>query len=376
MKSRAILVLEDGKHFFGSSFGYPGEAFGEVVFNTSMMGYQEILTDPSYFGQLITMTYPLIGNYGINDEDMESPKPSTGGLIVREYSKYYSNWRATASLQDFLTRFGVVGIEGVDTRALTRHIRSAGAMRGVISTESSDLKELTEMVKAHPSFVGKDLIKNVATKNRYTYHEGVDSLFKVAAIDFGMKRSILDYLVQAGCSVDVLPPTTTSDEVLRGSYDGIFLSNGPGDPKGVTYAIETLKSLIGKRPIFGICLGHQLLSLALGGDTFKLKFGHRGGNHPVKFLETGRVEITSQNHGFVVDKDSFSKGGDGSTSSHGPVEITHINLNDQTVEGIRCNGAHAFSVQYHPEAAPGPHDSKYLFDDFMKEMREFKRQKT
>lgn len=372
MTNKALLVLEDGRYFYGQSFGYKGEAFGEVVFNTSMMGYQEILTDPSYCGQLITMTYPLIGNYGVNQDDMESERPHTQGLIVREYSKYYSNWRAVSSLGDFLHDSKVVAIEGVDTRALTKHIRSAGAMKGVISTLSFNVDELVARVNAFPSILGKDMVKNVAPKEMYTYYEGAESQFKVVAFDFGMKKSILKYLAQSGCSIDVVPPTTSSSEILNGGYDGIFLSNGPGDPKGVPYAIETLKALIGRVPIFGICLGHQLLSLALGGETYKLKFGHRGGNHPVKNLKTGRVEITSQNHGFAVDKDSFNRSPLTAGNDFGQVEISYINLNDQTVEGIRCREANAFSVQYHPEASPGPHDSKYLFDDFVHLIKEFK----
>ncbi len=335
------------------------------------MGYQEILTDPSYYGQLITMTYPLIGNYGANDEDLESKAPSTRGFIVRENSKYYSNWRATSSLQQFLIDSKVVAIEEVDTRALTKHIRLAGAMKGAISTVSLDVDEIKARVDEYPSLVGRDLIQEVAPKEKYSYHRDDSSRFKVAAIDFGMKRRILLDLVEMGASVDVFPPSASAEEILGGDYDGLFLSNGPGDPKGVGYAIETLKTLIGKLPIFGICLGHQLLALALGGDTYKLKFGHRGGNHPVKNLKNQKVEITSQNHGFAVDADSFNSAGNKKNSDFGSVEITHINLNDLTVEGLSCREAGAFSVQYHPEAAPGPHDSKYLFSDFASEMDRF-----
>lgn len=379
-KKKAILALEDGTVYHGYAFGAVVEKTGEVVFNTSMTGYQEILTDPSYAGQIVTMTYPLIGNYGINDEDNESRRPFVEGLVVREASSMYSNWRAVTSLQDFLLEHGIVGIEGVDTRALTKHIRSAGAMRGVISVGDKSVADVIEKAKNAPSMVGADLVKEVTVDEPYSWGDGGGS-YKIVAFDYGMKTNIVRQLAKAGCDIRVVPAATSADEVLAMDPDGIFLSNGPGDPSAVTYAVDTIRELIGKKPLFGICLGHQLLSLALGGKTYKLKFGHRGGNQPVKNLLNGRVEITSQNHGFAVDPASLSieekawqvgqaipEGGWSGKSDFGPVEITHINLSDGTVEGLRCLDVPAYSVQYHPEAAPGPHDAEYLFEQFIEMM--------
>jgi len=381
-KKKAILALEDGRVFHGYGFGASGEKTGEVVFNTSMTGYQEILTDPSYAGQIVTMTYPLIGNYGINSEDNESRRPHVEGFVVREAASIHSNWRSEGSLQDFLESNGIIGIEGVDTRALTKHIRSAGAMRGVISVGEKNVSEIIEKARSAPSMVGADLVKGVTVEKAYSWDNG-GGAYNVVAFDYGMKTNIIRRLAGAGCTIRVVPAGTSADEVLSMNPDGIFLSNGPGDPAAVTYAIETIRELIGKKPLFGICLGHQLLSLALGGATFKLKFGHRGGNQPVKNLLSGRVEITSQNHGFAVDPNSLEvgekpwqvgqtipKGGWAGKSDFGAVEITHINLNDGTVEGLRCVEVPAFSVQYHPEAAPGPHDAQYLFDQFIEMMAE------
>ncbi|MDP2210391.1 MAG: glutamine-hydrolyzing carbamoyl-phosphate synthase small subunit [Candidatus Aquicultor sp.] len=379
-KKKAILALEDGTVYHGYAFGAVGEKTGEVVFNTSMTGYQEILTDPSYAGQIVTMTYPLIGNYGINDEDNESRRPFVEGFVVREASSMYSNWRAKTSLQDFLSEYGIVGIEGVDTRALTKHIRSAGAMRGVISVGDKSIADAIEKAKNAPSMVGADLVKVVTVDEPYSWGDG-GGAYKIVAFDYGMKTNIVRQLAKAGCDIRVVPAATSADEVLAMDPDGIFLSNGPGDPSAVTYAVDTIRQLIGKKPLFGICLGHQLLVLALGGKTYKLKFGHRGGNQPVKNLLNGRVEITSQNHGFAVDPASLSieekawqvgqaipEGGWSGKSDFGPVEITHINLSDGTVEGLRCLDVPAYSVQYHPEAAPGPHDAEYLFDQFIEMM--------
>jgi len=360
------LVLENGTVFSGVSFGAEGETIGEVCFNTGMTGYQEILTDPSYCSQLITMTYPHIGNYGVNPEDVESNKVQAAGFIVREENVVPSNFRSTQSLGDYLKDQKVVGIQGIDTRMLTRIIRDEGAMNGIISSVDLDENSLLKKVKAAPSMTGMDLAKVVTTPNSYDWRMEKGerrkevTRFKIAAIDFGIKHNILRLLESHGCEVTVFPATATATEILKINPDGIFLSNGPGDPAAVTYGIETVKSLLGKKPIFGICLGHQILALALGADTYKLKFGHRGCNHPVKNLETGKVEITSQNHGFAVDPETIPKN----------VVITHNSLNDQTVEGLKCTDVPAFSVQYHPESSPGPHDSRYLFEEFIKLMSE------
>ncbi|HDH96594.1 MAG TPA: carbamoyl-phosphate synthase small subunit, partial [Proteobacteria bacterium] len=363
----------DGLTFRGHAFGAIGEACGEVIFNTSMMGYQEILTDPSYRGQLVCMTYPHIGNYGVNDEDVEASRIWASGFIVREACRYPSNWRSTASLDEYLREHGVVGIDGIDTRALTKHIRDAGAMNGIISSVDLDTASLLDKVKRHPSMVGRDLVAGVGCTEPYDWTEGSwrypsgygrssDGAYLVVAYDYGIKRNILRCLVDAGFRVRVVPADYPADEVLAMEPDGVFLSNGPGDPEPVSYAIENIRSLVGKVPIFGICLGHQLLGLALGGRTYKLKFGHHGANQPVKDLATGRVEITAQNHGFCVDVNSLD----------GKAEITHINLNDGTVEGLKSDRQWFFSVQYHPEASPGPHDALYLFGRFRKLVEEWK----
>jgi carbamoyl-phosphate synthase small subunit len=373
---KAKLVLENGLIFDGISFGAEGETFGEVVFNTSLTGYQEILTDPSYCGQIVTMTYPLIGNYGVNLEDFESERPFVRGFIVKEYFDAYSNWRANESLADYLKRNNIVGIQGIDTRMLTRVIRDEGAMRGIISTIDLDNNSLKEKVLNSPKMKGLDLAKEVTTRKFYKWTEKSNSplslksnfpvddseRYHVVVYDYGIKRNILRRLAYYGCNLTVVSANTSWKEVLELNPDGVFLSNGPGDPEPVTYAIENIKNLIGKKPIFGICLGHQLLGLALGGKTYKLKFGHRGGNHPVKNLITNTIEITSQNHGFAVDLDSFNS----------DMELTHVNLNDNTVEGFRHKSIPLFSVQYHPEASPGPHDSDYLFHDFIEMMKNSK----
>ena len=367
---KAILLLEDGAIFEGRSFGTRGQKCGEVVFNTSMTGYQEILTDPSYNEQIITMTYPLIGNYGTNNADCESKKVFAAGFIVKENCPYPSNWRGKTSLSDYLKANNVVGLEGIDTRELVKHIRTQGAMRGIISATEFSIKKLRRKLEKYPGLVGRDIVKDVTVKKPYAWNEGVTDIFhshrkmpkskyNVVAFDFGIKQNILRLLCSHGCKVTVAPAQTSAKEVLAQKPDGVFLSNGPGDPAAVTYAIETVKQLLGRVPIFGICLGHQILALALGGRTYKLKFGHRGANHPVKNLQTGRIEITSQNHGFCVDINSL-KGKN--------VELTHINLNDNTLEGIACEKKMAFSVQYHPEASPGPHDASYLFKTFIELM--------
>ena len=356
---KAIIALEDGTIFEGTSFGASGERAGEIVFNTSMTGYQEITTDPSYKGQIVTMTYPLIGNYGINKEDVESSGPKVEGFIIKESSKIASNWRSEISLGQYLKENNIVGIEGVDTRSLTLHIRTKGAMKGVISTIDLNPKSLIKKAKESPGLIGRDLVKEVTCKKSYNAktinHSPFTARFKVVAMDFGIKYNILRCLMDAGCNVTVVPGGTKAKDILSQNPDGIFLSNGPGDPAAVTYAIEEIKKLLGKKPIFGICLGHQLLGLAFGGKTFKLKFGHRGANHPVKDLKTEKIEITCQNHGFCVDINSLNKN---------EVELTHINLNDSTLEGMAHKQMPVFSVQYHPEASPGPHDSRYLFKRF------------
>ena len=353
----AILLLNDGKKFEGKKLGHLGETIGEVCFNTGMTGYQEILTDPSYCSQIVTMTSPHIGNYGINKEDVESNKIQVSGFVIKEESIVPSNWRSTSSLDEYLKKNKIVGIQDIDTRSLTRHIRDQGAMNGIISSVDNDLVNLSNKLKKAPSMNGLDLAKTVSTKKLYKWSQ--TGQFKVAAIDYGIKHNILNILKDNNCEVTVFPAQTSAKEILDFNPDGIFLSNGPGDPSAVTYGIEMVKSLLGSKPIFGICLGHQILSLALGAKTFKLKFGHRGINHPVKNLETKVVEITSQNHGFAVDLNSLPEN----------VVATHINLNDNTNEGIECKEFKAFSVQHHPESSPGPHDSRYLFDKFIKLMK-------
>ena len=353
----AILLLNDGKKFEGKQLGHLGETIGEVCFNTGMTGYQEILTDPSYCSQIVTMTSPHIGNYGINKEDVESNKIQVSGFVVKEESIVPSNWRSTSSLDEYLKKNKIVGIQDIDTRSLTRHIRDQGAMNGIISSVDNDLVNLSNKLKKAPSMNGLDLAKTVSTKKVYKWSQ--TGQFKVAAIDYGIKHNILNILKDNNCEVTVFPAQTSAKEILDFNPDGIFLSNGPGDPSAVTYGIEMVKSLLGSKPIFGICLGHQILSLALGAKTFKLKFGHRGINHPVKNLETKVVEITSQNHGFAVDLNSLPEN----------VVATHINLNDNTNEGIECKEFKAFSVQHHPESSPGPHDSRYLFDKFINLMK-------
>ncbi|QUV81536.1 glutamine-hydrolyzing carbamoyl-phosphate synthase small subunit [Chloracidobacterium sp. D] len=358
----AILALEDGRLFYGRSIGAAGETTGEVVFNTAMTGYQEVLTDPSYAGQLVTMTCPHIGNYGVNPEDVESRQPFVAGFIVRELSSVVSNWRATESLGHYLKRHGIVGIEGIDTRALVRHIRERGAMRGVISTVEREASRLVAKAAGAPGMVGAALAKTVTCTAPYTWPLAAaeDSTeyqrrrWHVVAYDFGVKFNILRHLAALGCRVTVVPATTTAEEVLRLQPDGVFLSNGPGDPEPLTDIAREVRLLAERLPTFGICLGHQVLALAFGGRTFKLKYGHRGANHPVKNLMTGKVEITSQNHGFAVDPESLPE----------ELEVTHINLNDGTLEGFRHRHLPVFCVQYHPEAAPGPHDAAYLFEAF------------
>ncbi|TAJ96846.1 MAG: carbamoyl-phosphate synthase small subunit [Candidatus Manganitrophaceae bacterium] len=359
--NRAILLLEDGTAFAGRSFGAEGETVGEVVFNTSMTGYQEILTDPSYKGQIVTMTYPLIGNYGVNSEDVESPRPWLEGFIVKEYSSFPSNWRATEPLDQFLKRHRIVAIEGIDTRALTRKIRDRGAMQGILSTEQFEIASLLKKLKSHPPLVGQDLVKQVTCAEPYLWKEGAwreaapASVYHVVAYDFGIKQNMLRRLVQMGCRVTVVPAETPAEKVLSMNPDGVLLSNGPGDPEAVTYAIRNTEKLIGKKPLFGICLGHQILGLALGGKCKKLKFGHHGGNQPIMDLATRRVQIVAENHGFAVDIQSIEK----------EVELTHVNLNDNTVEGMHHRTLPVFSVQYHPEASPGPHDAHFLFKRFI-----------
>ena len=357
--------------FSGDSFGATGEIVGEVVFNTSMTGYQEILTDPSYCGQLVTMTYPLIGNYGATDEDMEASRPYADALIVRERSRLRSNFRSQETLDEFMGRHGVIGIEGLDTRALVRHIVKEGAMMGVLSTNDLEDASLVAKAAAAPGMAGRDLAQVVTCREPYEWRHAFESRFalprtrpsgkhyKVVAMDFGAKRNILRWLVTVGCDVTVVPGQTQAQDLLAMEPDGVFLSNGPGDPEPCTYAIECVRRLLGRVPIFGICLGHQIMGLAMGGKTYKLKFGHRGGNQPVMDLSTRKVEITAQNHGFAVDIDSL----DGKD-----VSLTHINLNDKTCEGFAHNSLPAFSVQYHPEASPGPHDAAYLFDRFAERM--------
>jgi len=349
-------MLEDGLLLRGRSLGANGTTYGEVVFNTSMTGYQEILTDPSYRGQLVAMTYPHIGNYGVNPEDHESQSPVLAGFIVRDYSERYSNWRARNSLQNFLAENGIVAIRGVDTRALTRHIRDKGALRGAIAPGDIDPEDLLRRVRDLPPMAGRNLVREVSTPTPYAWPAEGEVRRKVAVYDYGVKRGILRSLARRGIECRVFPAFADPGEVRAGGIDGLVLSNGPGDPDAVPEAVERVRALLGELPILGICMGHQILSLAVGGRTFKLKFGHHGGNQPVRNLRTGRVEITSQNHGFAVDPGSLPAG---------RVEVTHVNLNDGTVEGIQSESMDFASVQYHPEASPGPHDSAYLFDDFL-----------
>jgi carbamoyl-phosphate synthase small subunit len=370
---KAYLVLEDGTVFEGRSCGYEGEAQGEVVFHTAMTGYQEILTDPSYKGQIVTMTYPLIGNTGCNAEDIESGRPWVEGFVLKEMAAAPSNWRSSEGLPDYLRRHRIPAIQGIDTRKLTRVLRQTGAQRGLLTTKETDLSSLRMRVKTVPSIVGIDLVKEVSASEPYRWQEGTyewpqgypdkrKSDHFIVAYDFGIKRNILRRLVSQGMDVLVVPASTPAAEVLRLKPDGVFLSNGPGDPEPVFYAIENIRALIGRVPLFGICLGHQLVGLALGGKTYKLKFGHHGANHPVKNLETGAIEITSQNHGFAVDIDSLQ----------GLARLTHVNLNDRTSEGLSVRDRFLFTVQYHPESSPGPHDSGYLFRDFARMMADFK----
>ena len=381
MRNTAFLALADGTVFEGSAFGAQGEAVGEIVFNTSLTGYQEILTDPSYKGQIVTMTYPEIGNVGVNAEDVESRQPFVEGFVVKEYWERPSNWRAQKSLAAYMREHDIVGIQGIDTRALVRRIRDGGAQQGVISTRDLDAKRLVEKAQAAPDLVGRDLVKEVTCREPYDWSQGYWELesgyrqqgtgqkgqapeprFSVVAYDFGVKFNILRHLVEAGCRVRVVPAHTPAAEVLCRKPDGVFLSNGPGDPDAVPYAKENIAALVGKVPLFGICLGHQILGLALGGQTYKLKFGHHGGNQPVMDLATRKVEITAQNHGFCVDVDSLQE----------RAEVTHLNLNDRTVEGLRHTQEPLFSVQYHPESSPGPHDADYLFRRFTALMEQFR----
>jgi len=368
----AILALEDGSVFEGRSFGASAERSGEVVFNTAITGYQEIFTDPSYAGQIVILTNPQIGNYGTNAADNESARPYIEGLVVREFSSITSNWRSDEEAREFFGKHGIPVVSELDTRALVRHLRNRGVMRGVLSAVETDTAKLVEKARQIPTMAGLDLASRVSTAEPYTWDKPVEpcspselvrppaeARFRVVAYDFGIKQNILRRLVQVGCRVTVVPALTSAEDVLALKPDGVFLSNGPGDPEPLQTQVANVRKLIGKTPIFGICLGHQILGLAVGGSTYKLKFGHRGANHPVINQVTNRVEITSHNHGFAVDPDSLNTN---------EVEITHMNLNDQTLEGFRHRSHPVFCVQYHPEAAPGPHDSHYLFDDFVKLM--------
>jgi carbamoyl-phosphate synthase small subunit len=369
---KAILALADGTFFVGKALGAIGEVSGEVVFNTSMSGYQEILTDPSYHGEIVTMTYPQIGNCGVNAEDVESQRPQLSGFVVKESCPFPSNFRSQGNLDGYLKQHNIVAIEGIDTRALVRHIRTAGAQTGVLSSCDDDPTRVVEKARQAPSLIGRDLVQAVTCTQNYQWHEGVWALgegyrrpagasrYKVVAYDFGIKQNILRHLTSLGCAVTVVPAQTSAAEVLAQKPDGVFLSNGPGDPEPLGYAQDSIRQLLGKVPLFGICLGHQLLAIALGAKTYKLKFGHRGGNQPVLDYHRQQVEITAQNHGFAVNQESLNE----------DTEVTHINLNDNTVEGLRHRQLPAFSVQYHPEASPGPHDANYLFERFIQLMDE------
>ena len=374
---QAILALEDGKIFRGKGYGAKGECYGEVVFNTSITGYQEIFTDPSYCGQIVVLTNPEIGNYGTNPDDNEATRPYIEGLVVREFSKVSSNWRSQEVAEEYLEKYKIPVIADIDTRALVRHLRDHGCKRGVISSLETDTEKLIAKARSIPEMAGCDLAKVVSTKQRYSWELGERSheptqvvgvkdepaRFHVVAYDYGIKHNILRKLASEQCRVTVVPAETSAEDVLALNPDGVFLSNGPGDPEPCTYAVDNIRRLMGRKPVFGICLGHQLIGLALGGKTYKLKFGHHGGNHPVKQLQTSKVEITAHNHNFAVDPDSLPES---------EVIKTHIDLNDSTLEGLRHRNLPLFSVQYHPEASPGPHDSHYLFKDFTKMMEEFK----
>lgn len=364
--NKAILYLEDGTSFIGQPLSIRGESAGEVIFNTAMTGYQEVLTDPSYAGQIVVMTYPLIGNYGVNDEDVESKKIHVKGFVVKEFCRTHSNYRATQSLIDYLNGNNILAIEGIDTRALTRHIRLQGAMKAIISTEDFDPKSLSKKLEDVPSMEGSDWVCKVTTGEKYIWKEegSPAPIYKVAAIDCGIKYNILRILTQLGCEVHVFPAQASVEDIRAIDPDGLFVSNGPGDPAGVSYVADTVKQFFGTIPVFGICLGHQILGLALGGKTYKMKFGHHGTNHPTKNLIDQRIGITSQNHGFCVDIESLNKD---------DIELVNVNLNDKTLEGIRHKTWPVFSFQHHPEAAPGPHDAQYLFNYFIDMMKKSKK---
>ncbi len=381
---KAILALSDGKIFEGISFGSEGETSGEIVFNTSITGYQEILTDPSYKGQIVNMTYPLIGNYGICEEDHESRQPYAEALIIKELSPFPSNWRSNVSLDEFMKNRGIMGIQGIDTRALTRHIRDYGEQVGIISTIDADHQSLISKASELPGLEGKDLVKEVSCQKPYSWEEAEIEIntasksahdqpehskqYKVIVYDCGVKYNILRKLRNHNCDVTVVPASTSAKEVLSMSPDGIVVSNGPGDPAAVPYMVENITDIIGKKPVMGICLGNQIIAQALGYKTFKLKFGHHGGNQPVMDLRTKKVAITSQNHCFAIDGESLNNG---QSCKFGKVEISHINLNDESIEGLRCVDVPAFAVQYHPEASPGPHDSSYIFNEFIEMIASF-----